>query len=181
MSRRFGRNKALEVFRGKRLIDHGIESLRSFCDPIMVVANDLEAYYNVSAALIQDIIPREGPLGGIYTALLFSPHEWVFVKATDMPFLAPELVSAMLKMRERTDLVVPLYNDRYEPLLALYNKRCLPAIVKAIEAGERQIISFYKKVKVKTLAEKDWRAIDPEGRSFWNINTPEDWEKLQWS
>ncbi len=180
-SSRFGRNKALEVLRGKRLIDHGVEMLRNHCDPILVVANDLNPYYDIDAVLIQDVIPNEGPLGGIYTGLLFSPHDWVFVRATDMPFMVPELLDGMLSLRENADVVAPRRGEYYEPLLALYSRRCIPAIASALEAGERQIVSFYRKVKVRTVPEEDWRAFDPEGRSFWNVNTPEDWEKLQWS
>lgn len=174
-SLRYGRNKAMEVFQGKRLIDRAVESLQAFCDPVLVVANDLSQYYDVPATLILDMLQHQGPLGGIYTALLFSPHEWVFVRATDMPFLAPELVGMMLAMKEGFDVVVPLSKGRYEPLLALYNRRCLPAVAAALEGNERQIVAFYPKVKVKSLPEEEWHVVDPEGLSIRNVNTPEDW------
>jgi molybdopterin-guanine dinucleotide biosynthesis protein A len=178
---RYGRNKALEVFHGERLIDRAVESLRPFCDPILVVCNDLSLYHDVRATLVQDIIPQQGPLVGIYTALLFSPNDWILTRATDMPFLAPELLRMMLELKEGFDVVVPLYKDWYEPLFALYHRRCIPSIATHVEAGERQAISFYGKVKVKAMEEKVWRGADPEGLSFRNINTPEDWEGLEWS
>jgi molybdopterin-guanine dinucleotide biosynthesis protein A len=180
-SRRFGRNKALEVFRGKRLIDHNIETVKAFCNPVFVVANDLSPYYDVAGTLIQDIQLHQGPLGGIYTALLFSPHDWVLVKATDMPFLTPDLVKFMLKMKQGGDVVVPSHKGWYEPLLALYHRRCLSVIAEVLEKNEKQIVAFYSKAKVKVLSEEEWRSIDPEGRSFWNVNVPEDWERLKWS
>jgi molybdenum cofactor guanylyltransferase len=180
-SRRFGKNKALEIFKGKRLLDHAVESLHSFCDPVLVVANDLSLYYDVKAMLIQDMILHQGPLAAIYTALLFSPHEWVFVKATDMPYLELELPTMMFELKTGFDVVTPTVNSMYEPLLALYNRRCLPAIATSLEGMERQVVSFYKRVKVKAIDEGQWRSVDREGRSFWNINTAEDWEKLQWS
>jgi molybdenum cofactor guanylyltransferase len=180
-SRRFGKNKALEIFKGKRLLDHAVESLHSFCDPVLVIANDLSIYYDVPATLIQDMILHQGPLAAIYTALLYSPHEWVFVKATDMPYLEPELPTLMFELRTGVDVVTPTVNKMYEPLLALYNRRCLPAIAATLEGTERQVVAFYKKVKVKAVEEIQWRAVDKEGRSFWNINTAEDWEKLLWS
>ena len=85
--------QSVSTFRGKRFIDLAIESLRPFCDPVMVVVSEIEPYLDTGVMLAQDIIPHRGPLGGIYTALLFSPAEWVFVKATDMPFLVPEMAS----------------------------------------------------------------------------------------
>ncbi len=62
----------------------------------MVVANEIEPYLDMGVTLALDIIPHQGPLGGIYTALLFSPAEWILVKATDMPFLVPEVASLLI-------------------------------------------------------------------------------------
>jgi len=180
-SSRFGSNKALQVFHGIRLVDRAVASLRTLCNPLLLIANDLSSYYDVRATLVQDVIVHQGPLGAIYTALLFSPHDWVFVKATDMPHLVPELAIMMVESREEFDVVVPLYRHKYEPLLAIYNRRCLPVIATALEQSERKIVSFYRKVKVRALQEDQWRLVDEEGRSFWNINTVEDLDRLQWS
>jgi len=179
---RYGRNKALEAFKGKRLIDSAVEDLGAFCAPVLAVANDLEPYWDVRATLVRDIIPQQGPLAGIYTALLFSPHEWLFVKATDMPFLVRDLAAMMCTARDEScDVLVPIRNGRYEPLFALYHRRCIPSIADAIERGERKIVSFYRKVKVKELSEEEWRTVDPEGLSFRNVNTPGDMELLEWN
>lgn len=180
MSRRYGRNKAIEVFRGQRLIDLGIETLRSFCDPVFVVANDLSPYCDLNATLIQDILPAQGPLGGIYTALLFSPHEWVFVRATDMPFLMQDLPRYMCETRQGHDAVVPIYNSLYEPLLALYHRRCIGPIATMLEKGERKITRFFQGLRIKIIDEPEWRPFDPKGLSFINVNTPEDWGRIEW-
>jgi molybdenum cofactor guanylyltransferase len=179
-SLRYGRNKALEVFQGKSLLEYALGSLRSFCDPLLVVANDLKPYLHFRATLVQDILSDQGPLGGIYTALLFSPHEWLFVKATDMPFLVSEVAKLMLALREGFDVVVPMRNDRYDPLLALYSRRCLPPVAGALEKGDRKITTFFRKVRVRVLPEKEWRTVDPEGLSFKNINTSQNLEELKW-
>lgn len=181
-SMRYGRNKALEAFRGKRLIDRAVEDLGTFCAPVLAVTNDLESFRDVRATLVRDIIPHQGPLVGLYTALLFSPNEWLFVKATDMPFLVHDLAAMMSAARDEScDVLVPMRNGRYEPLFALYHHRCIPSIVDAVERGERKLVTFYKKVKVKELAEEEWRTVDPEGLSFKNVNTPGDMEQLEWN
>ncbi len=177
-SRRYGRNKALEVFQGERLIDRGVASLRPLCSPILVVANELDPYLDVRATLVQDVIAHQGPLGGIRTALHFSPHDWVLVKATDMPILAPEVPRMMLERREGYDAVVPVCNGLYEPLLALYHRRCLPAIIRTLEEGELKVVAFFRKVKLMSFPEDLWRTVDPEGSSFKNINSPADWGGL---
>lgn len=177
-STRYGSNKALETFRGERMVDRALESLRPFCDPLLVVANDLEPYYGVRAHLLRDLQPRQGPLGGILTALFFSPHDWVFVRATDMPFLAPEILAALLDRREGFDVVVPLTEGRYEPLCALYRRSCLPAVAQVLEGGRRQVIAIFDRVRVAGVPEEVWKPFDPRGLSFRNVNTPEDMREL---
>ncbi|MGC9196555.1 MAG: molybdenum cofactor guanylyltransferase [Syntrophobacteraceae bacterium] len=175
-SLRFGKNKALEMFRGKRFIDLAVESLRPFCSPVMAIANEIAPYLDSGALLVQDIIAQQGPLGGIYTALLFSPSEWVFVKATDMPLLIPQLASLIVEAaRGDFDAVVPKVGEFFEPLLAVYNRRCLPAIARQLMGSDnRQIVAFFKKIKLRTITEKQWQEVDPEGLSFRNVNTMSD-------
>jgi len=174
-SLRFGKNKAFQLLRGKRFIDLAIESLRPFCDPVMAVVSEIEPYLDIGVMLAQDIIQDRGPLGGIYTALLFSPAEWIFVRATDMPFLVPELASMIIDAREGFDAVVPKMNEYYDPLLAMYNRRCIPAIARQLrEPDKRQVIGFYRKIRIRTVTEREWREVDPDALSFKNVNTPSD-------
>jgi molybdopterin-guanine dinucleotide biosynthesis protein A len=178
-SLRFGKNKALQQFRGKRLLDLAIESLRPFCDPVMVVVNEIEPYLDTGVMMVSDIIPHQGPLGGIYTALLFSRTEWVMVKAVDMPFLVPEMVSLLIDAKEGFDAVVHIRNDFYDPLLAMYNRRCLPAIARQLEMpDQRKVIDFYRKIRLGCIAEEEWRKVDPDALSFKNVNTPSDLAEL---
>jgi molybdopterin-guanine dinucleotide biosynthesis protein A len=178
---RFGRNKALEAVGGKRLVERAAESLAPFCDPVMVVANDLAPYAHLGLMLVRDIIPRQGPLGGIYTALLAGGDDWLLVKATDMPFLVPELARLLIEAKEGFDAVVPMTGDRFEPLLALYSRRCLPWIVRQLDSGERQIIRFYRHIRVRTVPEEEWRPVDPGGLSFRNVNTLQDLADISWT
>lgn len=175
---RYGKNKALEAFRGRRLIDIAVESLRSVCDPVLVVANDLGVFMDLDAMLVRDFIPEQGPLGGIYTALLASPNEWVFTRATDMPFFVPELVALMDAAKDRHDAVVPIQGGRFEPLFALYRRRCIPVIADLLMANERKVSTLYRKIRLRRIEEPEWRAVDPEGLSFRNVNTPGDMEGL---
>ena len=174
-SLRFGKNKAFQQLRGKRLVDLAIESLRPFCNPVMAVVSAIGPYMDTGVMLAQDIILHQGPLGGFYTALLFSPVEWVFVKATDMPFLVPELACLIIDAKEGFDAVVPKVNEYYEPLLAMYNRRCLPAIARQLgEPDKRQVTGFYRKIRIRAVTEREWRKVDPEALSFKNVNIPSD-------
>jgi molybdopterin-guanine dinucleotide biosynthesis protein A len=178
-SLRFGKNKALQRYGDKRLLEWAIESLRPFCNSVMVIANDIGPYMDMGVTLAMDIIPHQGPLGGIYTALLFSPVEWVLVKATDMPFLVSGMASLLIGSKEGFDAVVPKLNDAYDPLVALYSRRCLPAIARRLAVpDERRVIGFYREIRLRTVAEEEWRKVDPDALSFKNINTTSDLAEL---
>jgi len=174
-SLRFGKNKAFQQLGGKRFVDLAIESLRPFCDPIMLVVNEIEPYLDMEVMLVQDIIPHLGPLGGIYTALLFSPMEWVFVRAIDMPLLVPEVASLIIDAKEGYDAVVPKIDDFDEPLLALYNRRCLPLIANQLKGpGKHRVGDLYRKIRLRAITRAEWSKVDPRGLSFKNVNTLSD-------
>ena len=41
------------------------------------------------------------------------------------------------------------------------------------------MIGFHERVRVRRVEEATWRAWDPEGASFLNANTPEEFEKIK--
>lgn len=179
-SSRFGRNKALEPFMGERLIDRSVRLMKEWCDPIFVVCQQPEEYFGVEANLVADIIPDQGPLMGLYTALLFSPNEWIFLRAVDMPFLEGAFAELLIKKASEgnADVVVPLKETQYEPLCACYNVRCIPHIKRVIESGGGRVIRFFSRVRVDTILEDTWRTLDPKGKSLLNINTIQDLDEV---
>ena len=73
MSRRLGRNKALEPFQGEPLIHRVIGKMGRIASNIIVVANDVERVAELDlpdhANPVIDEYPGKGSLGGIYTGL----------------------------------------------------------------------------------------------------------------
>ena len=179
MSRRYGRNKALEAFQGERLIDRQVRTVKSLFPEMMVVTNEPEHYLHLDVTIVRDVIPRQGPLGGIYTGLLFAQGKSVFVAACDMPFIQPAIVKRMVQLAGDYDIVVPEKAAGLEPLHAIYSSRCLPHIRKMLDSQERQVIRFFPKVKVYRLSSEEIGRLDPEGLSFCNINTPDDMERAK--
>ena len=176
-SRRYGRNKALEVFQNERLIDRQVRTVGSLFSDVLVVANEPELYLHLDVTVVRDVIPRQGPLGGIYTGLLFAQDRSVFVTACDMPFVQPPLIRRMVELAGEYDIVVPEKKAGLEPLHAIYSSRCLPHIKGMLARRELQIISFFPAVKVYRLSSAEIGQLDPRGLSFFNINTPDDMER----
>jgi molybdopterin-guanine dinucleotide biosynthesis protein A len=84
----------------------------------------------------------------------------------------------MVEKIDSNDIVVPNPPDGYQPLHAIYSKRCLPRIRKFIDKDELKIRGFYKKSKTLLIGAEEIQKFDPEGRMFLNINSPEDLDEL---
>ena len=173
-STRFGRNKSLEPFYGAPLIQHGRDALSHIFQRLIVVGPEEEAYSFLETPVYRDIIPEKGPLGGIYTGLTRMENEWGFIIACDMPFINEKLVRHMFEARSGYDIVAPRVGKFIEPLHALYNRRCVSGVKRIIDSGRKQVILLYEDLKVHYIEEEEIRGIDPEMKSFSNINTPDD-------
>ena len=179
-SRRMGSNKALlELPSGETLIERVLSTLRPLSDDFVVVSNTPQLYAHLDARQASDEYEDAGPLAGLHAGLQAARHDWAFAVACDMPLVDHRLVRFMAVLTEGHDAIVPWVAGELEPLHALYSKRCLPAIVSHLEAGHRRMISFLGDVRVRRVQAVEIALFDPEGRSFFNANTPEDWQRLQ--
>ena len=173
-SRRMGRDKALIEFQGKPLIAHVIDTLRELTNDVVVVSNRSEVYSPFGVRVTPDYDPPCGPLGGIAAGLQAAQHDLAVAVACDMPFLNVRLLRYLLDAAVDYDAVVPQLGDEFEPLHAVYRQTCYHPIVQRIETGQRRVISFFADVRLRPVPEPEWRAIDPDGRSLINLNTPDD-------
>lgn len=179
-SRRMGRNKAFLEWKGRPLIVDLIERFSQLSDDVLLIASSVKPFQDLPVRLVLDPSPPIGPLGGLWSGLLSARYEWVFATACDMPLVDPRVVQWLFDQRAGADAVVLIDEQgRPEPLHAMYRVSCLNAIASALACRQRAMIAFYPAVRVRYIPPSDWRAIDPEGRSWRNINTPEEWEQLQ--
>ena len=181
MSRRLGRNKALEPFQGEPLIRRVIRRMSQVASSIIVVANDDERVEELDlpdgVTPVIDEYPGKGSLGGIYSGLRAAPTEWAVFCACDMPFPNPALYNAILSKRDVSDAVVPVVDGRPEPIHAAYSRACLAAIHAKLAADQLKISGFFDDVTVSYFTQDQVRQIDPDLLSFFNINTQQDLAK----
>ena len=178
LSRRLGRDKAVEPIDGQPLVGRVMDALSGIADELVVVVNTpqrgRELPLRDSAVVAVDIYPNAGSLGGIFTGLSSASNQWGIVVACDMPFLNLDLLSYLLSFRESHDAVVPVLDGRPEPTHAAYSKVCLSAIEARLEADDLKIARFFDDVRVKYVSQRRVEEIDPSRRSFFNVNTEED-------
>ena len=181
-SNRMGQDKALLPVLGQVLIERVLNRLAFLADEILVTTNHPEEYRFLDVALIPDLIPGRGALGGLYTALKSARHPLVAVVACDMPFANPALLAACRATLLDTgaNCVIPSTDRGLEPLHAVYRRAtCLPAVAAAIEAGKRRLISWHKAVNIRVLSPAEVSHFDPQNITFWNVNTPEEFHRAE--
>lgn len=189
-----GREKGLLPLGSSTFIEKKIADLAGIFDSVLVVTARPGVYRFLRGGtgprvrVVEDLVEGMGALGGIYTALRAASEEAagtsaegeagpVFVTTSDTPFLSPGLAAILFDeaLAGGFDVFIPRWNGMIEPLCGTYSPRCIPGIEEILP--QRKIRLFYPRVRTGYLPEERVREIDPEGRSFININTEEDYRR----
>ncbi len=175
-STRLGQDKALlRLTGGQTMLEATIERLRSLVDEVIVVADDARRFGALPAAVVPDAYPGAGALGGIYSGLVAAQHEHVLAVACDMPFLSLSLLGHLLAVPRDYDVLLPrLAGGLVEPLHAVYARACREPMRRQLAAGRLRVVSVFDLVRVRHVDEPELRRFDPDLRSFFNVNTPEE-------
>jgi molybdopterin-guanine dinucleotide biosynthesis protein A/molybdopterin converting factor small subunit len=171
-----GLPKALLLFAGEPLIVHTIRLLQKFFSDIVVVAAPEQELPPLPVTITRDEVAYQGPVGGMFYGLHAAREELCFVTSCDAPFLNPTLISYLLSLASDYDVVVPHWQDRLQPLHAVYRRSVIPLLGEQLKRGELRPIFLYKKVRTREVTKEEIRRFDPEGLSFRNMNSPEDYQ-----
>jgi molybdopterin-guanine dinucleotide biosynthesis protein A len=175
-----GRDKALLPLPGddqSTFISYLAALLSSFCGEVVLVARNAEQAAGCvlpGVPVVTDQAPDVGPLMGLYSGLGAIQAAHALVIAVDMPFVQPALIAFLLSFPRDDALLVPVVDEVPQVLLAVYPRSLLPTIETCLHAGERGPRALLKATRVRYIEEAQLRQVDPQLRSFVNLNTPED-------
>jgi molybdopterin-guanine dinucleotide biosynthesis protein A len=175
-----GPDKAFALLAGTPLIEHLLAKVEGFGDEVIVTTNRPHAYAHLGLPLFTDPTPGLGALQGLHTALSAAQGDKVLVLACDMPFVQRDLMAHLLRLANQADVVIPKWQNHFEPLHAVYDKAaCLPAVEEALAAGEKRVTSILPKVRVLTVEDDELTRFDPSNMSFFNVNSWADLEQAE--
>ena len=175
-----GTEKALLKVGGNRILDRLYGIYRDLFDEIILVTNTPEKFLEWDLLIVSDLFPIRSSLTGIHAGLFYTTNPYAFISACDTPFLKKEMIETVIgRIEAQIDIVMPETSAGFEPLCAAYSKRCLEAAQNHLERKKLKITKTFRKNRIKTISEKALRKIDPDLRSFFNINTPEDLERAE--
>jgi molybdopterin-guanine dinucleotide biosynthesis protein A len=174
-SRRMGKDKTMLEIGGITLFDRALRMMRELFSEVLI-AGDRKDLVRPGICCYPDLFPGSA-LGGLYTGLMKSRHDMIFVCSCDMPSPNGNIARLVVSQDRAYDVVVPRTPAGLEPLFARYHKRCLPAMKNMLDRREFRIDDFYPRVRMRYLdaAElpADWQ------NSFLNINTPEEYNRIK--
>lgn len=179
--KRIGTEKWKVQIKGKRLLDYATEIAIKTTKLIEAKTIIASGKYDIQLEDIESVqdIKGNGPLAGLYTALLQSGK--VLILPCDMPFLTPELLSFLIENSVGHDITICRIGDRLQPQVGVYSKRCLPHLKDQMNKNlfALQDLAQNRNLAVCILDENELQKFGPLEKLFLNINTREDLEKAE--
>lgn len=180
-TRLHGADKSRLVVGGRTIRDRQLDALRGLVDEIVLIGADPAPGSPDDVPRLPDLAPGRGPLGGIQAALHHGGAACTLIVACDLPFLSRPflafLLARALDADGSADVVVPRSGDRLHPLCATYNRRVREVVDRRVASGALAVQALFDEVRVDVVEPEVVATFDPEGVMFWNVNTPDEYER----
>jgi molybdopterin-guanine dinucleotide biosynthesis protein A len=177
-SSRMGRPKAWLPFHGQPMLVRVLERLGPLFEERVVVRAPGQELPDVEARFVEDEETGQGPVAGLAVGLAAVTRPLAFVTSCDAPFIDPRVVAYLVeRCTPPTAVVVPHWEGRLQPLHAVYRADTAPVLKRLLAAGRRRPVDLFGEVPTLEISEDEIRALDPDGLTFLNTNTPEEWER----
>jgi len=185
-SSRFGEDKGILKLDSKPLLNHVVDTVKSIVDEVIVVTSSRERA-NLYARMVSfkvrfviDICETKGPLVGALTGFEAAQGKYSLLLPFDVPFVSRDVVSLLFELCIGKSAAIPRWpNNQIEPLHAVYHtKQAFEAAKKALTNDELDMRAMISKLwGVRYISTLVIEQLDPELRTFFNINTPLDLKK----
>lgn len=176
-SSRMGSPKALLRFDDEPILVHIVRTLGRMFSEIIVVAAPDQELPSLPVTVVRDQVAHQGPVGGLCYGLKATGTDFSFVTSCDVAFLNPELISYLVSRISEYDVVVPHWQQRLQPLHAVYRRSVLPLLEDQLARAQLRPVYLFDRVRTCRIDEDEIRRFDPDGLSFLNMNTPQDYEE----
>lgn len=177
-SRRFGSDKALADMGGRNLVELIVDDLLAVFAKVFVVTKHPTALGLVSSdrlRLIHETHPARAALVGIMEGLRHTDRTLNYVTGCDMPGVAPHLIAELYRLARGADCALRCDEaGQVQPLGGFYSTRALPKIERLVAEERFRITEALDELKTHVMPFETVARLDPELRSFWNVNTPDD-------
>lgn len=173
-SRRMGVSKAALPYGRTTLLAHQTNRLSEIFEQVYVVAKRGLEFDAGPGRLLLDRSDEHAAIHGVARALE-EVADRVFVLGVDLPLATGPVLRAIAERSLVGDAaaVVPRADGRLQPLAAVWRRHLLPEVLDRIARGDLSLHALLEDARAEIFDEADWKAFDPSGNSFANLNTVE--------
>jgi molybdopterin-guanine dinucleotide biosynthesis protein A len=179
-SRRMGRPKAALPYGAGTLLEFQTARLSEIFEDVFAVAKEPPAFPAGPARILLDRSPGRAAIHGLLRALE-EARDRIFILGVDLPVLPDALIREIARrgLASEASAVVPRADGRLQPLAAVWRREALETARRRVAAGEMSLHGLLGDLDAEILEEPDWKAIDPSGNAFENLNTIEQYAALR--
>ncbi len=189
-------DKALAELAGKPLLIHAIDNVHDVVEKILICVDTenrktqytkilTKHHHTEKVTVVTDekINHTKGPTVAIYTGLKAVNAKHCLTLPCDMPLLKPKVVDYLFNAAEDSDIAVPMWpNSRLETLVMVLERdsalEITHTLCQLMRPRSDDIMRGASNVSfISTVGEI--KTLDPELKSFVNINSPQDLTRLQ--
>jgi len=187
-SSRFGQDKGALELSHKPLIKHVVDAVKPLVDETIVVTNSqerAEKYAKIVGSDIKfaiDVDQGKGPLVGALTGFEVAQGSYALLLPVDVPFISRDVVDLLFELCHGRSAVIPRWpNEQIEPLHAVYRvQAALEAAKAAVVEGKLNVRAMIEGMRgVRYVSTLVIQELDPEFRTFFNVNTPLDLKRAE--
>ena len=179
-SSRMGTDKAFLRLGNLTLLEHAIATAKEVCDTVVLVGDrqKLRPY----GWVVQDKFPGQGPLAGIHAALSSESARFAnLVLSVDTPAVSGTLLKFLFSKSQAgtAQITVPRAGEHLQTLCAVYRRDFATLAEASLREGQNKIEPLFSQVSLQVIEEDELKALGFAPDIFDNVNTPEDWERMQ--
>jgi molybdenum cofactor guanylyltransferase len=181
-SSRMGSDKGLLHLNGSPVIERIISQLKKTWINVNIISNNPLSYNKFGIPVHQDIIKNFGPLSGIHSALSNSLTELNMITTSDMLLIPDQLFSFLAGFRPVKYSLMFKDENYIQPFPGIYSKKLTPQLEDYFKdpttvngRSVYKVISSFSAVQLINPDSLEFIKKD----SFFNMNTPEDYKKVQ--
>ena len=180
-SRRFGRPKAFALFNNKPIYDYVVEALRPFTEQLVVVSHPTLVNRFSEDPRLRVLVDDEryigrGPLAGLYTVMSQLDADEYYLFPCDTPLVEEALVHWLASQGEAhpaANGIVPIAQNRLQPLFGLYRKGCLSYIEDLLESNSLKVRALIDRANILSIPADTLPAT-----LFYNVNTLDELKEI---
>lgn len=111
----------------------------------------------------------------LYSVLKAFENKFVFIIGVDTPFVSEKSIQRLILSANKALMIVPSVANRAHFLCAFYHSQIAPLCLKCLQNGVHKISALSQKLPPNALKFVEFS----DENEFFNLNTPQDYERIK--